>query len=143
MENTYTEMKQRHEKEFNDLPMVFAFSDDQFKKAMAELGLKVTDTDKIYKTPGGGFYKRTDSKRLSDMLNSHTADMDNAIKADTTGEGFIFEMFDYELANHEFCYTGDTEDALNVFGYTQDDIDKDESLSNGLRLAIRENWEEV
>ena len=143
MLNAYRTLKTQQEKEFNAFPMVFAFSDDQFKEAMAELGLKVTDTDKIYKTQGGGFYKKTDSQRLSDMLNTHTSAMNNAIKADKTGEGFIFDMFDYELSNHEFCYTHDTEDTLNALGLSGDEVINSPTLATGLRLAMIENREEI
>ena len=34
--NSYVEMKERHQKEVNEFPMKFAFSDEQFKKAMEE-----------------------------------------------------------------------------------------------------------
>ena len=34
--NSYVEMKERHQKEVNEFPMKFAFSDEQLKKAMED-----------------------------------------------------------------------------------------------------------
>lgn len=133
--NTYLTMKSSHEKEFNAFPMVFAFSDKQFKEGMEKLGLKVTDTDKVYRSAAGGFYKKTDSPKLVELLNRHTNEMDEAIKADTTGEGFIFDMFDYELANHEYNYTYDDEDTLNSLSISQEDLNTKPAMAHGLKLA--------
>ena len=135
MTNAYTELTKKHSTEFNDFPMVFAFSTEQFKEAMEKLGLEVTDTDKIYKGFGGGFYKRTDSARLKELTGRHTKDMEDAISADITGEGFIFEMFDYELSNHEYCYTYDITDTIDALGLTIEEINGNEALKHGLKLA--------
>jgi hypothetical protein len=57
-----------------------------------------------------------------------------------TGEGFILEMFDYELSNHEFTYTGDTEDTIDALGLSQGDFDNNPALKAGLRLAIKAQY---
>jgi hypothetical protein len=41
--NNYKTLKSRHQAEFNAFPMVFAFSNEQFKTAMAKLGLTEND----------------------------------------------------------------------------------------------------
>ena len=46
---TYEDWKDTKQKEFDALPIFFAFNYEQFKEAMEERGLMVTDTDKIYK----------------------------------------------------------------------------------------------
>ena len=46
------------------------------------------------------------------MMKRHDAEINEAIDSDQTGEGFIFDMFDYELSNHEYSYTGDMTDSL-------------------------------
>ena len=56
--NSYVEMKERHQKEVNEFPMKFAFSDEQFKKAMEELGLTEKDVDKVIGIGAGGFIKK-------------------------------------------------------------------------------------
>ena len=51
-------------------------------------------------------------------------------------------MFDYELRNHEFGYTGEYEDTLDALGYTWKDIEADKRLKNGLTLAARKIMKE-
>ncbi len=136
--NKYLKLKEKQQEEVNVFPMAFAFSNKQFEEAMKELGLEVTDTDKIYKLGStGGIYRRTDAKQLHEMLNRHDKEMKEAIAADTTGEGFIFEMFDYELANHEYCITWDVKPTLDAVGLTEDDINSNPLLFKGLNKACK------
>jgi len=136
--NAYTELKQKHEKEFNEFPIFFAFSDEQFEEGMAKFGLTKFDINQIYEFGDtGGFYLRTDSERLHEMLTRHEKEMQDAVDADVTGEGFIFDMFNYELSNHEYCYTHDTSDTLDALDLTPEDIEKDQRLQHGLKLAIK------
>lgn len=140
--NRYREMKERHQKEVNDFPMFFAFSREQFDRGMRSLGLEPTDTGKIYKFgETGGFYRREDSKRLAEMLDRHTREMDDAIKADTTGDGFIFDMFIYELANHEYTITYEYEDTFQALGLTREEIYGNNALAAGLKKATRKYLE--
>ena len=113
--NAYLEMKESHQCEVNAFPLKFAFSNKQFEEGMKELGLSLDDTDKVYKLGDtGGFYLRTDADRLHEMFDRHEKEMQDAIDSDITGEGFILEMFSYELSNHEYVITHDVEDALNA-----------------------------
>lgn len=66
---SYLELKKKHQKEFNEFPMFFAFNQKQFDEGMHTLGLKPNQIDKIYKFAGGGFYRKTDSKTLIELLN--------------------------------------------------------------------------
>lgn len=134
--NRYTELKQRQQKEFNAFPMQYAYSDRQFAEGMAALGLTPEDTDKIYKAPGGGFYRKEDSQRLKDMLDRFDRELAEAIADDKTGEGFIYEMFLAELENHEYGYTMDTEETLDALGYTAEDVLNDPWLKRGIEKAI-------
>ena len=134
--NAYQEMKNRHQKRVNALPVKFAFSREQFRKGMAELGLTENDTDKIYKMGNtGGFYLRTDSRLIYDTFRQNVAEMKAAIAADTDGSGFIKDMFGYELANHEYCITYDLEPTLDALGLSVDEINASPALLNGLKLA--------
>jgi hypothetical protein len=65
--NDYEQIKTRHSEEFNTLPIFWAFSKDQFNEGMGKFGLDPTDTGKIYKLQGGGYYRRTDSKILREF----------------------------------------------------------------------------
>ena len=136
--NRYADLKQRQHKEFSAFPIQFAFSDQQFVEGMAALGLKPTDTDKVYKISGGGFYRKEDSPRLKEMLDRFDRELQEAIAADPTGEGFIYEMFLTELNNHEFGYTMDRSEALDALGYTADEVLSDPRLNRGIEKAATE-----
>ena len=138
MSNKYLELKRKQQEEVNNFPMVFAFSNEQFEEGMKKLGLTVDDTDKVYSIPGGGFIRKTDSKALTDMLNRHGEEMEKAIAEDTTGENFIYEMFRYELNNHEYGYTRDITDTLNSLDLTVEDLNNDDRLLKGLNKAKKE-----
>ena len=136
---TYEELKQRHQREVNELPFFFAFSNEQFSAGMAKFNLSPDDTDKIYRFPGtGGYYLRTDAKLIHDTLNRHEAERKAAIEADTKGDCYIFQMFLYELRNHEFPYTWRLDDTLDALGLTIEEVDNSIPLTNGLRKAIAE-----
>ena len=61
-----------------------------------------------------------------------------AIAGDNTGDGFVREMFVYELDNHEYGYTMDTEDTLDALGYTADEILGNPRLKRGIEKAVTE-----
>ncbi len=135
--NRYAELRKRQQAEFNQLPLGFAFSDKQFKEMMEGWGLDPEkDTDKLYRIPGGGFVQKKDHALLHEMTERHSAELKAAIEADETGEGFVYEMFLYELDNHEFGYTGDTEDALDALGYTADEVLGNPRLKRGIEKAV-------
>ena len=139
--NQYLEIKTRHQKELDNFPMFFAFSDKQFEEGMKKFGLSSKDANKIYSTSGGGFIKKTDSKKLKYLFAIHNLEMKEAIESDKTGEGFIFDMFDYELSNHEYCITMSVEDTLYALGLTIEEINKNPALIKGLRLAERNQFD--
>lgn len=133
--NIYKKMKEKHENEINEFPMFFAFSKKQFNEGMKKLDLEPSETNKIYKFGStGGFYRKSDSKSLHKMLNRQDKEMREAIAND---ENFIFDMFDYELANHEYTYTHDVSDTLDALGLTLDEVKADERLSSALEKACK------
>lgn len=96
--NRYADLKLRQQQEFDAFPMIFAFSDKQLAEGMDSLGLAPTDTDKIYKAPGGGFYRKEDSPRLKEMMDRFDRELQSAISGDETSDGFVYEMFFMNLA---------------------------------------------
>ena len=136
--NRYADLKQRQQEEFGAFPMQFAFSDRQFAEAMAALGLEPTDTDKVYKFPSGGIYRKEDSQRLAEMLDRFDRELQSAIADDATGDGFIYEMFLYELENYEYTCTRDLSETLDALDYTLDDIRANPRLNHGLEKARME-----
>ena len=67
---TYQEYKKARQDEFNNLPIFFAFSNEQFKRAMEERGLTENDVDKVYRFGGtGGFYLKKDADIIRNFMN--------------------------------------------------------------------------
>jgi len=131
---TYTQLKARQQAEVNAFPMVFAFSTEQFVEAMAKLGLMPEDTDKIC-TIGhiGGFCLRTDADALIGMLDRHSKELAIAMH----DYDFAVSAFNNELADHEYCITYDTNDALGALGLDDNDIEANKVLAKALRTAIK------
>ncbi len=132
---TYKQMRDRQQAEFNMLPIKFAFNMEQFERNMAEWGLTKDDTDKISKIPYGGFALKTDIPAIKECLTRHTSEFKEAVAADKDGTGFIKSMFLHELYNHEYGYTLEIEDTLEALGYSFEDIESNEALKRGLRDA--------
>ena len=135
--NAYQEMKDRQQKEFDAFPVGAAFSNQQFQQMMEKWGLTLNDTDKICSIGGGCYIRKTDKEALCALINRLNNEKENAIAADLTGDGFIFDMFVYELANHEYCITYDLEDTLDALGLTAEQINADKRLIHGLNKAIK------
>ena len=134
----YLKLKEKQQKEINDFPFGFAFSNEQFKDMMKKFGLKEKDTDKIYSIGAGGYIRKTDSEAMHNMFKRHREEIENEIKNDKDGTGFIYEMFRYELSNHEYCVTYDIEPTLDALGLTLDEINKHQNLVMGLKKALDE-----
>lgn len=135
--NKYSELLEKQREEINAFPFMWAFSNKQFEEGMAKLGLSPSDTDKIYSIGGGGYIRKTDSDALHEMMTRHEAEKQAAMDADETGDGFIFDMFNYELANHEYGYTRNPDDTLYALGMTMEEIKADARLLHGWKKAIK------
>jgi hypothetical protein len=139
MTNSYKVLKDRQQEEVNSFPMVFAFSDEQFKEAMEKLGFSFESRDyigNVVSIGGGGYIRKSDSEALHEMMDRHENELVDAIEGDETGGGFILDMFSYELSNHEYGYTREYEPALEALGLTIDDVRADDKLMSGFNLAI-------
>ncbi|MCI8351951.1 MAG: hypothetical protein HFJ86_12455 [Oscillospiraceae bacterium] len=135
--NKYAQLRNRQQGEFNALPLGFAFGQKQFDEMMQSWGLDPEkDVYKIYSIGAGGYIQKKDADLLHQTRKRHDAEMAAAIAEDETGEGFIYEMFLYELDDHEFGYTMDTEDTLDALGYTKDEVLGDPRLKRGLEKAV-------
>jgi len=123
MSNSYLTLKAEQRKELEAFPMQFAFNMKQFEEGMKSLGLTKDDTDKIVSIPGGGFIRKTDTGAFVDIFKRHNNKHQAEIDADTDGTGYIYEMFDYELSNHEYNYTFNPEPALKALGLTLAEVE--------------------
>ena len=134
--NKYAELKNNLQKEFDAFPFGFAFSNEQFEKMKEELGVK--ENSELISIGAGGFIRKTDEKALDELINGKEKRMKEAVASDPTGEGFIKDMFLYELANHEYCITYDLRDTLEALDLTINEIMEDPRLKLGLELAKNE-----
>lgn len=141
--NKYKELKNKHQEEVNNFSMFFAFNEKQFLQGCSQLGIDPRRKDLLITIGQGGFMLKTDYPKFEEMINRHADEMQAAIDEDKTGEGFIKDMFRYELVNHEYSYTRDISDAIYALDLTIDDINKSEKLIKGLHLAVAEALEEV
>lgn len=143
-QESYAEMRARHQKEFNQLPIHAAFGDAQIKRVLAELNLSEDkNAENYYGTHivslgFGTFILKEDVPHYLEVIRRQKKELDNAIAADKTGLGFIKDMFLCELQDHEFGYTGDPSDALAALGYTEIVVEKDSALKAGFEKACKE-----
>lgn len=133
--NAYQQLKNRQQKEFNAFPLGAAFSKEQFAEMMQKWGLTENDTDKIISIGYGCFIRKSDRERFDEMNARLNKEMQDAIAADKTGDGFICDMIYYELANHEYCITYDYEEAFDALGVTETQVNADKRLLRGLEKA--------
>lgn len=134
--NAYIEMKNRHQKEFNELPLHFAFGDEQMKRKMEELGLTERNLkEKVVSIGCGGFMLKEDAPKYIETVKRHARERKEAVEADKDGTGYIYQMFRYELQNSEYGYTGDDTDTIEHLGFTREEIENNPALRKGLKKA--------
>ena len=106
---TYGQMMQRHEEEFGEFPIVFAFSDKQLEEGLEKLG---ATKDECTSVAGGGIIRRSDAEALNALMKR----LDDELTTAMLDDEFLIEAMKYELDNHEFGYTGDWRDAVEALG---------------------------
>ena len=142
--NQYQEMRDRQQQEFNALPLGFAFGQKQFNEMMRGWGLHPErDVKKICAIGAGGYIQKKDVELLRQTSARHKEELAAAIEADTTGDGFIFQMFYRELKNHEYGYTGDADDTAGHTETTRwNRYSRDQRLVQRFQQACKKIMEE-
>ena len=133
---TYRQMQERHQKEMNSFPIAFAYSDQQFDDGMRRLGLDPSETDKVVSVFYGAFIRKEDHDALMEMFERHTREERDAFVHNE--DDWAYHAFRYELANHEFSYTGDYEPALEACGFTLEELKQYPDLVVSFRRAMRD-----
>lgn len=132
MTNIYKELQTKQMDELNNFKQFFAFDKKQFDEGMKKLGLEADQKEEICSTGYGGFILNSDVTSYKDLFKKHDEEMKEAIK---NSDKFIFDMFNYELANHEYLYTYSVDDTLRALGLTYEEVEADERLLKGLKEA--------
>ena len=143
--NRYDELKQKHQKEYDKFAkgrIFYAFNAEQFEKGLKEINFDKTSGEKLvpikigsYAT--GAYIRKSHSSELNDLFMKQNKELEQAIENDPTGDGFIFDMFDSELSNHEYNYTYDPSDALSACGIDMKDLNANERLTHGFEKACQ------
>ena len=136
--NKYKELKDKQQKEIDAFPFGVCFSEKQYEEMMTKWNLSVDDTDKICAVGGGCYIRKTDKDAFLNMLKRFEEEKQAAINEDSTGNGFIYDMFLYELGNHEYCITYDLTETFDALNVTQEIIDKDKRFARGLKKAVKD-----
>lgn len=133
---SYRQMQERHQKEMNNFPIAFAYSDQQFNDGMRRLGLDLSETDKVVSVFYGAFIRREDHDALMEMFERHSKEERDAFIKNE--DDWAYKAFRYELANHEYSYTGDYEPALEACGFTLEELKQYPDLVVSFRRAMRD-----
>ena len=138
MNNRYAELRKKQQEVLSALPINYAFGNSQFDEMMQEWGLDPdADVNKIYSIGNGGYIRKTDADLMHKTFDRLHEELQAAIAEDASGDGFIYEMFLCELADHEYGYTQDIGETLDALGYTVDDIQNNPRLKKGLQKAAK------
>ena len=128
----YRTLREKHQQEINEFPMFFAFNREQFEEGKKKLG--IVEDSEIRNIGYGGFIRKSDEQAYIDMHKRMNAEDKEAMK----DAEYCYEMFRYELGNHEYCITYDLSDTLDSCGLTADEVLEDPMLCEALERAKRD-----
>ena len=114
----YLDVKNRHQKEFEEFPIAYAFNDEQLKEALAKLGATKEECVSVF--GHGDIVKRENADKLIELLEYQREELLQRMRDNPI---FAEEAFLYEMDNHEYAinHSGD-EDVLDRFGITFEHI---------------------
>lgn len=122
----YLDLKKRHEKEFEEFPIAYAFNDKQLEEALAKLNATKEEVVTVF--GHGDIVKRENVKALIALLERHEQELHQRLKDDVE---FAEAAFLYEMDNHEYAINWSAdEDTLAAFNINFDFIRK-----HGLQMA--------
>lgn len=132
----YLDLRSRHQKEFDEFPIVYAFNDEQLKEALEKLGATKEQCVSVF--GHGDIVRREDAKALISLLDRQQEELLQRLRDDSI---FAEAAFLYEMDNHEYAinWTGD-EDVLDCFGITFEDINN-WGLQYAWNMAKRKHME--
>ena len=114
----YLDLKKKHQKEFEDFPIAYAFNDKQLREALEKLGATKEECVTVF--GHGDIVKRTDVKALLTMIKRHDKELKQRLREDAD---FAEAAFLYEMDNHEYAINWSAdEDVLAAFAITFEDI---------------------
>ena len=123
MNNLYVEFKERKQEKINNFDMFFAFDNKQLENGLEKLNV---NKNEIVSIGMNGFIRKSDVQKFKNMLNNfkeeHTKNMKN--------DDYVYHMFKYEMANHEYIITYDDEEILEVCNVNENQFIEDERMKS-------------
>lgn len=122
----YLDLKKKHEKEFEEFPIAYAFNDKQLEEALAKLNATKEEVVTVF--GHGDIVKRENVKPLIALLERHDEELKQKLKDDVE---FAEAAFLHEMDNHEYAINWSAdEDTLAAFN-----IDFEFIRKHGLQMA--------
>lgn len=135
MQETYWQMKVRHQREVDALPIVSATKLEDLKANMRDLGLEAKEYEQLYRFGHlGSYYKREHVNNIFKTFERHEEEMKEAMK----DEEFMIGAFKSELSDHEYGVSYDDTEAIRALGFTREDINNNAMLSKCLEIAKKD-----
>jgi len=111
----YQELKDKHSKEFSEVPIFWAFSNAQFEEGLKKHN--IVKGDKIVNIGAGGYIKKTNLPLLDAVIKKHKAEKKEFKKQDKE----LIKAIEYELSNHEYGITMDPTDTIDCLSLDMND----------------------
>lgn len=110
----YMDLRNRHQREFDEFPIVYAFNDEQLKEALEKLGATKEECISVF--GHGDIVRREDADKLIQLLDRQ---QDELIRRILDDEEFAEAAFLYEMDNHEYAINLEGDEAvLDSLGLT-------------------------
>lgn len=136
MKETYRELRERQQNEFNALPLKFAYMEEQFEQGMEELGLTPDAMDQITRIDENTFCRKEDAKQLNAFIQRSTKELMEAFQ----DYDFAVDAFVYEFDDHSCYYTGKWTHGVNAIaealGVEPKDVYKNDVYLSALGDAV-------
>lgn len=136
--NLYRKLKDRQQERMNaflNRYAFFAFSKEQYAAGLQKFGLSPDAAEGLISISGGGYLLKDKAAEFYKLLEKTGAERQAALDDPEAGAQFAFDMFRYELANHEYGYTGDAAETLAALGYTPEEVQNSDLLREALTKA--------
>lgn len=124
----YLDLKDRHQEEFNEFPIIYAFDEQRLEEGLKKLGAKREDC--ISYMGIGDVMRKSDIPAFEALMKAHHDELREAM----LDKEFAEVAFLYEMDNHEYAinWSGDA-DVLACFN-----MSKKELVELGLSDAYRD-----
>lgn len=116
----YLDLKEQHQKEMDEFPIAFAFTETQLDEAIKKLGAKKIQECTTILGCGDVLLKK-DVPDFIAMTKRHA----DEVRALFEDKELAAEIFEYEMDNHEYALNMDGDyDVLSSVGLKEDDLTK-------------------